>query len=486
MALAIAPPADRTRSGGRRPALFAIALCGLAATAFGGLGVAIAIEPVLVVGALAGCGLVALWLVRPSYGIAVWSVSFFIPYSAAGNALLKAGFALALITTMLRFVAAPTELLEHLRAHRLLLSATALLYAWLVASTVWADDTGAAVGELAIWWLASIVLVTVLVTSVNLDELLVVVVGIVVGATIAAATALMGSGPAVTTVDGVATRSGGAAGDPNILAAGLVAALALAPGLWSMTDSPTLRISLLVSSLAAATGIAASASRGALVAAVIAIVATIAVSRRPIRAMAAVAVPAAASLAAWATLWPASWHRVTDFGGGGTGRTELWRAAFHLWSTRPLTGVGIGNLVVAEPAVALDLGPLNYAELIAERPLVAHNVALQLLSEVGLVGLVLYGIVVAVSIRSTAEAVRRFEAVNRDDLAHLARSVLVATVALLSAGLFLSMSREYRLWLFLAIGPALLAIARSTPAIDIDTEHAAAGSPDTARRITRS
>jgi hypothetical protein len=56
-------------------------------------------------------------------------------------------------------------------------------------------------------------------------------------------------------------------------------------------------------------------------------------------------------------------------------------------------------------------------------------------------------------------AARRFDELNERGLAGLARAVLVGTIGMLAASFFLSDGSDPRLWVLLALGPALLALA---------------------------
>ncbi|MFV0259232.1 MAG: O-antigen ligase family protein [Acidimicrobiales bacterium] len=444
-----------------KPATVPAAAGLLALPGFAVLGLLTAYEPVMAVGLAGGIGLLVIWYLRPAVGLAVWSVSFFIPYSILGNLLLKGGFVVAVAVTGLHLVAEPASAVAGVRDYRWPVVTVGALLAWLAATVLWAADPMAAVAELAVWLLTAGVFAVTLATTRTVASIETVLWGVMAGGGLAAATALFPIGGPVGSLDGTVLRSGGAAGDPNILAAGLVAVLALCPGMWGVARSASGRWAAVLVGALCLGGIIASASRGALVAAGCALAVTVLLSAHPGRLIAGLAVPVAALIATWATFWSTSWSRVTDFGGGGTGRTELWRAAWEVWGHRPVTGVGVGNLIVVERSVALELGSLSHADLIAERPLVAHNTTLQFLSETGIIGLALFVAVVAVSVGAARDAAVRFHHHGRPDLARMANALIAAIAGLIGASLFLSMGREYRVWLLLACGPALAHIART-------------------------
>ena len=104
-------------------------------------------------------------------------------------------------------------------------------------------------------------------------------------------------------------------------------------------------------------------------------------------------------------------------------------------------------------------GAISRIQYLVDVPHLVHNTYLQLLAETGVVGLALYLLVVIGSLRATSSAVKRFEARGRPELADLARAVLMGAVAMLVALFFISDGDDIRLWVLLAMGPALLTLA---------------------------
>jgi O-antigen ligase len=90
-----------------------------------------------------------------------------------------------------------------------------------------------------------------------------------------------------------------------------------------------------------------------------------------------------------------------------------------------------------------------------------HDTYLEALVETGVVGLGLLLAVLALAVRETWSAARRFERHGDRDLAELAKGVLVATLALLAAAVFLSTRADATLWGLLSVGVMLSAIARA-------------------------
>ena len=96
-----------------------------------------------------------------------------------------------------------------------------------------------------------------------------------------------------------------------------------------------------------------------------------------------------------------------------------------------------------------------------------HNSYLQVLAELGAIGLAAFLTVIGRSLLLALRAARTFGR-SGDYEAVLSRGFLVGTIAMLIAYFFATNQYEKQLWLLLAIGPALLSVAR---AYSSATEH---------------
>jgi O-antigen ligase len=143
------------------------------------------------------------------------------------------------------------------------------------------------------------------------------------------------------------------------------------------------------------------------------------------------------------------------------GRATIWQVGWRMVEDRPVTGVGVGNFRTAAPHHALETGASGRSEQVIDRPQVSHNAYLQVLSELGVVGLALYLGVIAFSIACAALAARTFERSGDLPMEVMARSLIVAMAGILAADFFVSAQFSKLLWIVLALGPGLLAVARS-------------------------
>jgi O-antigen ligase len=98
---------------------------------------------------------------------------------------------------------------------------------------------------------------------------------------------------------------------------------------------------------------------------------------------------------------------------------------------------------------------------VVDQPHVAHNIYLGFLAELGIVGLCLFLVIAAGSLRTAGLAARSFARSGDRDLELVTRAVIVAILALLAADIFISDQYSKVLWLLLAFGPALLGVSRT-------------------------
>ena len=126
----------------------------------------------------------------------------------------------------------------------------------------------------------------------------------------------------------------------------------------------------------------------------------------------------------------------------------------------PIRGVGAGNFQVSSIHYLLRPGRTGEDQLIIDTPKVPHNIYLQVLSELGIVGFTLFAVILASSLRCALLAARNFARRNELRMELFARGLFISLVGLLAAEFFSSQLFSKQLWLLLATGPALLAISR--------------------------
>ncbi|MDQ3858568.1 MAG: O-antigen ligase family protein, partial [Actinomycetota bacterium] len=285
-----------------------------------------------------------------------------------------------------------------LRPHKPLLALVGLLLAWLTLSLAWSRDVGAAAGKLVDWYVAAAVLV-VFVTSVRTPRDVRLVVGALVLAVVAAvgfALAGVQLGPPQT--DPTVSTEGrleGAIGDPNFMAAFIVGAVVLCLALAAIVG-PVSRALLVPAALLLVVGLAATASRGGLLAALAALVTAVALLRGRRGTVLAAGTLAALVAAVWFSANPAAVERLQSIREDrGSGREDLWLVARRVTVDHPIGGVGLANFTVRSREYVRRPGTLEYVALIVDRPHVVHNTYLGMLAETGAVGFGLFLALVA-------------------------------------------------------------------------------------------
>jgi O-antigen ligase len=424
------------------------------------VGVALARDPRLGVVLVAAVLYVALVLIDPPLGIALWVALSFL------SSLGKVGLALTAATALIAIAALATvrrDGVPALAGRGLLLPSFALMLTWFVVSLAWSEDPGAGGEMLFEWGLTGAMLVAVAVTVRTPRDVRLIIGGLVAGPVLSvlvgfANDGLGGAAPDVDTATSVGGRLVGGVGDPNFLGIAIVPAIVLAAILRGAR--PLTRWALAVAIGVLVVGLLATQSRGGIVAAAVTCVAAVIfmVGQRTKVLLAAATVVTIGVV--YLTANPAPLERVTR-ANEGSGRTELWDVAWKVGADYPIAGVGLNNFTVHSPRYTDEVGVLRYADLIAERPHVVHNTYLEILVETGIVGLLLFMCAVGVGLRATWSAARTFARRGDRELAQLSRGVLLATIAVLTGALFLSLRTRPGLWLLLTLGVVLLAMARS-------------------------
>lgn len=356
---------------------------------------------------------------------------------------------------------------ELARRHRKLGSVALGLLLWVSLSVLWASDPEHGLSKAWGWYLTATVFVIVATTVRKPEHLRLIAAGFVAGAVVSVLLGLLGGGlsssaDALERATETEGRLQGGGGDPNYLAAGLVPAALLAGALIAGTRHWGLRIALLAAIALLALGLAATQSRAGLLAAALACVAALVVQRGRGRLYATALISLVVGVGAlWFTANPEAWQRVSSFDDGGNGRSDLWLVARRMSQDHPLAGVGIADFPLRSAAYVREPGSLEYVRLIAERPHVVHNTYLQVLVETGIIGLGLFLAAVLACMAATWRAARLLDNAHEPGVAALARGVVLAQLAMLGAGFFISYATDLRLWVLLALGPALLTIARA-------------------------
>ncbi len=352
--------------------------------------------------------------------------------------------------------------LDFLGVHPYVATAIGLFLGWATLSMVWAEDPYATLGSVGRYAL-NLVLFLIVFTAVRSErDLGRILVGFMIGAGFAVGYAFVA--PSAEDPGRLATN----AQDPNELASVLIPGLALAVAVIALyRRRPLIRLLALLTVISCAAGIWLTSSRGGLIALAIALVFAIAISGRwrPLVAIAATALVAASYVYFAGFASDQVRERITEPARGQArlqeGRTTIYQVAWRAFEANPVLGVGSANFEVSSKHYLDEPGALARTDEIIDRPKVAHNSYLEVMAELGVVGLLLFATIVLFAVSSALMAARTFSRADNRRMQAVALCIAVAMVGILAAGFFLSGQYSKQLWLLLGLGPALLTMARA-------------------------
>jgi O-antigen ligase len=423
------------------------------------LGILAAIEPLVAVGVAGALVFVYFVLNDLAIGVAALGVLAFLPESGHVGVAKGAGLLLA-VAWLARFSLGGRGARDFFADHSHLAWVMIAFVGWAALSLLWAQQTGPGLTALS-RYVPNMLLLPIVYTAVGGRRDLKLVLGaIVFGAVIAAAFGIV-QPPNAAVVD--STRATGTIGDPNELAAALVVGLALGAGFaLARGAAPAVRLGGALAIPLCAAGIFLSLSRGGLVALGALLVAgTVAAGRWRLAVTAILVAVAVGGVVYFTQLAPLPSRERVLSANGGSGRSELWKVGLRMVRANPVGGVGVGNFENAAPDFALRPGRIQLPDLIfSTDPKVAHNTYLQVLTEMGVPGLLLFLGVIVGSLACALRAARLWAQRQDVTMEAFARAVFLALLGTLVADFFISVMYSKLLWLLLALGPAMLAIAR--------------------------
>ncbi len=400
---------------------------------------------------------VPLALINLPLAIAMWLPLLFLEGLPGGAMLPDAGAIVivgAWIGVTTRRNSWQREQLNRMRGQ---ITAVVGLLAWLMLSMVWAVDPGAS-ATLWVSWVIVAFLFVVVATSLSTPEhLRLAMWAFVIGAVLSILIGLAFQYAGVSGVE-VEGRFQAGAGDPNYLGAQIIGAFALTFGLLATTREPLARLALIACLAPLTYGLVASQSRGALVALAAMVVLSLWAFGRYRARVLAVLLVAISVLAMVVAITPGASERIFSSGDRGSGRTDLWTVGMRMAGDHPVLGVGLDNFGLLARDYTRMPGQLENVNQVLKGQ-EAHNLYLGLFSESGPLGLILFIAVAGFSIASGLRAARRFESIGEDGLGILARASMLGLAGMLSASFFLPNGTDKRMWILLAISPAMLGVA---------------------------
>jgi O-antigen ligase len=349
-------------------------------------------------------------------------------------------------------------------AHPILSYILLAFVAWVTIGSTWADVPSATLTDASRFLLVAVMYVIVY-TAVSTRNAAIRVLAAFIVATAVTAAYGLALRPEESAAD--LARVTATIGDPNVLAAILVAGFSLAgAAIFALQGKAGLR---LAASLAAGLCLGAlflTGSRGGIVCFGAALLVAVLIAGRWRAKLALIAVlVAGGSLAYFALYAPLEIRERLGSATQGElqqqeGRFTLWAVGWRVVQDEPVTGIGAGNFKEVSAQYVLEPGTVFRTDRVIDNPGGVHNTYLQLLAETGVIGLALYLAIVLSSLAAGLRAARTFERIGDWRMEIMARGTVVATTGVLVANFFIGQESGKVVWLLLALGPALLGVAR--------------------------
>jgi O-antigen ligase len=438
-----------------------LALAGLAAP----IGVLAGVNPEAAIVAALALGFVLIVFADLATGVVLFTLLTFFAVlpglSGAAFAFTKLAGLLLTLSWLAILATRNDAKADVLRQHPMVSAALVLFLAWAGLSYTWSELPASAAGAWSRLALNAILFLIVYTAVRTSRDAIRVLAAFVFGATAAALYGILSgvdAGPY-----GEVGRLAGESQNANELASTLVASLALAVGLaFVARKSPALRVAALAAATLSMAGIVLTVSRSGMVALAVAALAAIVFAGRWRPAVVLISSLVVISAVGYFAFLapPEARHRVTTIN-GGTGREDIWTVAWRMVEANPVRGVGAGNFQTSSIHYLLAPGALTRSDFIVNTQKVAHNVYLETLAELGVVGLTLLVTLILLLLGCSVQAIRQFERNGDQRMEILARAHLVALVGLLASLFFASDEYKKQLWLLMALCPTLLALARS-------------------------
>ncbi len=433
------------------------------------VGLLAGLDPRLAVAASLGLAFVLIVMANITLGLCIFiliAFTGFLPALDGTVGLVKVAGLLLVLSWLAVIATREGSRINFFAAQPALAYLLLVFLGWIGLSLLWAESADAGFSAFFRYTL-SLLLFPIVYTAVQSQKHVVWVIGSFVAGAVAASVVGLANPPTDPFIGG---RLSGVLLDPNELAAVLVAGTILAGALAVIyRRSHGIFLLGLGAMLLCATALVMTQSRGGFVAVIFVLVIGPLVAGKWWKQVAVGALAVALSIAIlFSALAPQGGsERVTTLG-SGTGRTDIWKVGWRMVEDKPALGVGAGNFQNSSIHYLLAPGVIQSDDFFVDQPKAAHNTYLQVLAELGAVGFTLFVLILVAFVICAILAARTFGRYGNWRMEVLSRALIVAVFGLLAADFFISGQFSKQLWLLLALGPALLGVARSS---DPTTQH---------------
>ncbi len=428
---------------------------GAIAIVCGGIGVAAGTSPKLGVELTIGLAFVVVVVSNLMAGMVLFTILSFLEVVNSGGAALSFMKVAGLVVFVSWYAAAATRNEAESRSlasrQPLLVLGVVGFVSWSVISLAWAGSRSGVISGTERYLLNSMLLPIVFGAVRRRRDFVWLASAFLVGADVSVIFGFLQSGGG---------RLSGSIGDPNELAAVLIAALMLSmPLIATAPPGSARRVWAVIGAGISLVGLLYTDSRGGLVALAITLLAGVVIGGRWRWRVLTLLVVGAGAFGVYygviAQLQARQHLAATD----STGRSSLWSVGLKMFAANPVSGVGTGNFQAAAIRYVQQARSLTRADLIVDDPHATHDTYLEIADELGIPGLALWLLIAVASMGAAMAAARRYEAAGDVNFELMSRALVLAILGMLVADVFISDEYSKQLWLLLALPPALLALA---------------------------
>lgn len=154
------------------------------------------------------------------------------------------------------------------------------------------------------------------------------------------------------------------------------------------------------------------------------------------------------------------WQAPAITGHAGSGRVDLWRAAWHGYTQHPLLGLGAGNFQAHSIELIQETPGADPSAAYAQKNYVVHNMYLETLTDLGPVGLAILLTLIGLTGKVFLRSFRRSRQTGDRRLELYSVALLVSLVAYCIGGLFLSIEFNKPLWILIGLALAFDVMSR--------------------------
>ena len=430
------------------------------------------LDPKMAIAASLAIAFVIVAIASLTAGLALFTVVIFLQALVPVSAIKLAGLLLALSWLATLAISRRDRANLFFSAHPGASYVAVAFIGWVALGVAWADNSGDVLTDASRFLLDFVLLVIVYTAARNRTRFAWVLGAFIAGVALAAMYGIVARAPDAA----YANRLQSAVGNPNELAAVLLAGLTLAAGVALAFKGSALRIPAALVAVLAIAALILTGSRGGVIALAVTLIAAVALAGRwRARAVALAAMLVLSAVMVFALLTPrdVQEHLLSATPGElnttQEARGTIWQVGLQMAGDNLLTGVGSGNFDESSIDYLLTPGAAR-SDQIVDKAQSAHNMYLQILSEQGILGLGLFLAILGFALLCSLRAAREFGRAGDLRMEIISRAVLVATIGVIAASFFSSHQFEKWLWILLAFGPVLLALARQSAAPDEEAE----------------